>query len=168
MALRRLRTGEWITAISGVVHVVSLSQPWYSAGEDDVSAFEAYGVADVLLLLLGLLAVGLLVLTAIQRTAAVGVASDALLTLVAGVVLVVAVLRALNLPGDLETIGAERAAFLWVGLAATLGVLVGAVIAMRDERLSKPGRRTDATGVPVDSAPQIEVLPAPPRGTAEP
>ena len=167
MDLRRLRAGELIAAVSGTVLVVSLFLPWYKAGSADVSALEAYAFVDVLLLVLGLLGIGLLVVTAIQRTAAVGVASDTLLTLIAGPVVVVAVIRALNLPGALEASGADRTAFLWIGLLAALGVLVGAVIAMRDERLSRPGELTDATGVPVDAAPEIETLPAPPRGNAE-
>ena len=169
MDLRRLRAGEWIAAVSGASLVVSLFLPWYSVGDGELSAFEAYAAVDLLLLLLGLLGVGLLVVTAVQRTAAVGVASDALLTIVAGVVVAVAVIRALNLPGELEATGADRAAFLWVGLGAALVVLVGSVVAMRDERLSPPGRHTDATGVPVDAPPAIETLPAPPReGRSEP
>jgi hypothetical protein len=168
MDLRRLRIGEWIAAVSGAVLVVSLFLPWYTAGDVDVTAFEAYSVVDVLLLSIGLLGIGLLVVTAVQRTAAVGVASDALLTLVAAGVLVVALIRAINLPGDLEAAGATRAAFLWVGLTAALGVLVGAMVAMRDERLSKPGTHTDATGVPVGAQTEVETLPAPRHEGAEP
>ena len=167
MNLQRLRAGEWIAAVSGAVLIVSLFQPWYSSGGADVSAFDAYAVVDVLLLALGVLGIGLLVVTAVQRTAAVGVASDALLTLVAAAVVAVAVVRAINIPAGLEGAAVDRAAFLWIGLAAAIGVLAGAVIAMRDERLSKRGQPTDATGVPVDAPPEIETLPAPPRGDRE-
>ncbi len=168
MDLRRLRSGEWIAAVSGGVLVASLFLPWYTAGHAEVSAFEAYSLVDVLLLMLGLLGIALLVVTATQRTAAVGVASDALLTLIAGPVVAAAAIRAIDLPADVEAAGAGRAAFLWIGLVAAFGVLVGALIAMRDERLSKPGEPTDATGVPVDAPPEIETLPAPPRASAEP
>ena len=166
MDLRRLRAGEWIAAASGAVLVASLFLPWYTARGHEVSAFEAYAVVDALLLVLGLLGIGLLIVTATQRTAAVGVASDALLTLVAAVVVVVAAIRAGNVPSGLE--GAERAAFLWIGLIAAFGVLAGAVIAMRDERLSRPGEHTDATGVPVEAPAAIETLPAPLRGSSDP
>ena len=168
MDLRRLRAGEWIAGVSGALLVVSLFMPWYAARGSDVNAFEAYAVVDVLLLMVGLMGIGLPIVTAVQRTAAVGVASDALLTLVAGCVLIAAAIRALDIPGDLEAADAGRAASLWIGLAATFGVFAGALIAMRDERLSKPGRPTDATGVPLDAPVEIEPLPAPPRGTAEP
>ncbi len=168
MDLRRLRAGEWIAAVSGALLVVSLFLPWYTGAGIEASAFEAYTVLDVLLLLVGLLGIGLLVVTAVQRTAAVGVACDTLLTIVAGLVVVLAAIRAANLPDDLAAAGAGRGAFLWIGLAAALGVLAGALIAMRDERLSKPGKPTDATGAPIDAPPEIETLPAPPRGASGP
>ena len=97
-----------------------------------------------------------------------GVAADALLTILAGVVAIITVIRVLNVPGSLEALGAEveRAPFAWVGLAAVLGVVVGATVAMRDERLSRPGELTDATGVPMAGPPEIETFPAPPRGAA--
>ena len=164
MDLRRLRAGEWITAVAGVVLVVALFLPWYEVpGRGRLSAWEAYSIVDVLLLVLGVLAAGLLVVTAIQRTAAVGIAADAMLTIFAGIVGVIATARVLNMPAALEPVDADRAAFAWIGLLATYGVLAGAILAMRDERLSREGELTDATGVPVEAAPEIETLPAPPR-----
>jgi hypothetical protein len=183
MELARLRTGEWIAAVSGVVLAVSLFLPWYEVevpphggardvgGTVDLTAWEVFSVVDVLLLLLGLAAVALLVVTASQPTAAVGIASDALLTILAGVMAVVTTTRLINLPGALEEVDRlgvdpDRAPFAFMGLAAMFGVLAGCVIAMRDERLSRPGERTDATGLPISEAPEIEVIPSPPRGSA--
>ena len=159
MDLRRLRAGEWIAGASGAVLLVALFLPWYDAAGTDVSAFEAFSVLDVLLVAIALLGVSLVVVTASQPSAAVGIALDGLVTVIAAVVAILLVFRVLNLPGDLE--GAERAAFGWVGLAAAWGVFAGALVAMRDERLSKPGRPTDSTGVPVDAPPEIETIPAP-------
>jgi hypothetical protein len=159
MDLRRLRAGEWITAAAGVVLAVSLFLPWYTRpGTEggELTAWEAFAILDVLLLALAILAVGLLILTAVQPTAAVGIAADALLTLVAAAILVLTLFRVLAPPGSLE-----RAEAGWLGLAAGLAVLVGTVVAMRDERLSEKGRPTDATGVPVAAPPEIEPLPAP-------
>src|SRR5215210_4642374 len=110
MDLRRLRAGEWITALSGVVLAVCLFLPWYSASSVDYSAWEAFAVVDVMLQMLALLAVGLLILTSVQPTAAVGVAADALLTLVAGAVAIATFIRVMNIPGSLGS-GVERAAF---------------------------------------------------------
>ena len=186
MEMGRLRAGEWIAAVSGVVLVVSLFLPWYEVevpphggvrgrdigGSVELSAWEVFSVVDVLLLALGVLAVALLVVTATQPTAAVGIASDAMLTIVAGVLAVVTTIRLINLPGALEAVdqlGADagRTAFAWLGLAAVFGVLAGCVVAMRDERLSRPGERTDSTGLPVSEVPEIQVIPSPPRGSAD-
>ena len=48
-----------------------------------------------------------------------------------------------------------------MALAATLGIVIGGLIAMRDERLSPDGRHTDLTGVPVSAQREIETLSAP-------
>lgn len=181
MDLRRLRAGEWIAAASGVLLAVSLFLPWYTReaarpgsvpgreGSRSFSAWEVFSLVDVLLLVLGMLALGLLIVTAVQPTAAVGVAADALLTILAGVIAIVTVIRVLALPGSLQAsdFDVARAPFAWIGLGAVLGVLGGTIVAMRDERLSKPGARTDATGVPVPAAPVIETFPAPQRGPAD-
>ena len=159
MDLRRLRAGEWIAGASGVLLFVSLFLPWYDAAGTDVSAFEAFAVVDVVLVALAALGLVLVAVTASQPSAAPGIALDALLTIIAAVVAILLLFRVLNLPADLER--AERAAFAWVGLAAAWGVFAGALVAMRDERLSKPGRPTDSTGVPVEAQPEIETISAP-------
>jgi len=172
MDLRRLRAGEWIAAGSGALLAVSLFLPWYSRGTLELSAWEAFTIVDVLLLVLAALAIGLLILTAVQPTAAIGIAADALLTILAGIAALVTVIRLLDIPNSLESRGlaagqTELATFAWVGLAAVLGVLAGTLVAMRDERLSKPGERTDPTGVPMEDPPEIQTFPAPPRGSAD-
>ncbi len=184
MDLRRLRAGEWIAAVSGVVLFVSLFLPWYrqepregvqddflrgvarEAGSTDISAWDAFTVVDVMLAGVAVLGVALLVVTAIQKTPAVTIALDGLVGLVVGVALVVVVVRVLNFPDGLEPFDrspfeVSRTAFILLGPLATFGVFAGAMVAMRDERLSKPGRPTDSTGLPVDAPPAIETLPAP-------
>jgi hypothetical protein len=155
MDLRRLRAGEWIIAISGIVLLVSLFLPWSEIEDGSVTTFtgwEVLSVADVLLALLGVGAVAVLLITARAPSTAPGVAGDALLTPFALAMTIVCLLQI----GDYDQPGAA------IALAATIGVLVGALVAMRDERLSKPGRLTDQTGVPVERALEIEKLPAPP------
>lgn len=162
MDLRRLRVGEGIAGLSGLVLAVVLFLPWYDAGAATVSAWEAYAVVDVLLAIAAVLGIGLLVLTATHPSVSITIAADALITIVATVIALVVVVRVLNLPGGVESApDAGRAAFAWLGLVATVGVAVGAAVAMRDERPSKPGHPTDATGVPVAAPAEIERLPAP-------
>lgn len=172
MDLRRLRAGEWIAGVSGVVLGVALFLPWYERREPlpaqrtTMNAWEAYATVDVLLAITAALGIGLLLLTAAQRSPSPGIAADALVTIVASPIALVALVRVLVVPEDFEAaaplIEAGRAGFAWIGLGAAIGVAVGAIVAMRDERPSRPGRPTDATGVPLDGQPEIERLPAPP------
>lgn len=149
MDLRRLRVGEWILAISGLALLVSLFLPWSDA---DRTGWESLSVLDVLLMILGLAALAIWLITAIAKTTAPGLASQSLLVPFALVMAVVALFQL----GEFDRVGA------YVAIAAVLGVLVGDLMAMRDERLSKPGRPTDQTGVPVSAPLAVEKLPGPP------
>jgi hypothetical protein len=183
MDLRRLRAGEQIAAAAGLVLVVSLFGPWYElvtvspsvvapapTETVEVTAWEAFSVTDVLLLVSGVIGIWLLVVTAVQRTAAIGIASDSLAFLVTAPIAVAALIRVLNVPDALDTgglvAGVDRTPFAWLGLLAALAVPIAALVAMRDERVSAPGRPTDTTGVPIDTQPEIETLSVPPRGTS--
>ena len=158
MDQRRLRIGEWITAISGVVLIASLFAPWY--GADDVSAtsgFESLAVLDIVLALVAAGAVALLIITAAQRLPAVPLTVNTLVCLSGLLAVVLVVIRVLALPND----SSAREWGLWLGLAGALGIVVGSLIAMRDERPSRPGRPTDLSGRPVPPHAEIETIPAP-------
>jgi hypothetical protein len=157
MDLRRLRAGEWITAVSAAVLVVSLFLPWYAAGDEDASAWQALAAVDVILALVAATGVALLVVTATQPVPAVPIALSALVALAGLVGLALLVFRTASLPDGAET----REWGLWLALAASLGFVAGAALAMRDERLSPPRRHTDLTGRPVPAPPEIEPIPAP-------
>jgi peptidoglycan/LPS O-acetylase OafA/YrhL len=159
MDLRRLRAGEWIAALSGVVLLVSLFLPWYGGdpGAEDASAWEALAAVDVTLALVAAFAVSLLVVTASQRVPAVPIALSALVTLVGLIGLVLVLVRLASVPDGLD--GREYG--VWLGLLGTIGIVAGGGVAMHDERLSSPGRHTDLTGRPASAPPEIERLPAP-------
>jgi len=94
------------------------------------------------------------------------VATQSLTVLITGPIALATLIRVLNMPGDLDAAGAGRTTIAWIGLLAVFGVTVGSLVAMRDERISPPGRPTDPTGVPIDAQPEIESLPAPPRASS--
>jgi uncharacterized membrane protein HdeD (DUF308 family) len=153
MDLRRLRAGEWIAALGGAALVVSLFLDWYA----DLTGWEALAVNDVVLGVIGSAAICLLLVTAAQRVPAVPVAFDAL-TVLAGIVATVLVtVRVLWPPGAAE----DREPALWLALAGALSIVVGAWLAMRDDRRSRPGKPTDATGRPVPALREVEPIPPP-------
>ena len=162
MDLRRLRAGDWITTAAGAALLVSLFLPWYGeGGGETLTAWQALTISDVVLALVGLVAVALLVVTATQPVPAVPLALACLVTLLGTVATIVVLARVGSLPGDADS----REWGLWLGLAAALGVAAGGLISMRDERLSRPGETTDLSGRPVAEQPEVEVVPPPdPRG----
>jgi hypothetical protein len=164
MDLRRLRVGEWITAISGVVLLASLFAPWY--GAEDVpttSGFESLALLDIVLALVAAGAVALWIITAAQRLPAVPLTVNTLVCISALLAVVLVMIRVVDLPDD----ASAREWGLWLGLAGALGIVVGSLVAMRDERPSKPGRPTDLSGRPATPRAEIEAIPAPPPGAAD-
>ena len=161
MDLRRLRAGEWIAGISGLVLLVALFLPWYGDDAGSRTGWQSLGALDVVLAVVALAALAIPVVTAVQRAPAVPLAHESLTVLVGLLALVLVLSRVLNMPDW----AAEREWGLWVGLAGTLGIVVGGLTAMRDERLTRGERHTDLTGVPVAAQREIETLP-PPRPEA--
>ncbi len=177
MDLRRLRAGEWLAAVSGVALIASLFLPCYEGGFDGFggysggdpvfTAWEAFAVLDVVFAIGGLLGAAVLVVTASQRTPALPVALQATGVLVGTIVTALVLYRLIDVPG-LETGSAaeaytdeQRRVGLWLGVLAALGLTAGSFLAMRDERLSRPGQTTDTTGRPAPPPPEVDPLPPP-------
>jgi hypothetical protein len=155
---RRLRPGEWIAALSGVALLVSLFLPWYGGGaKGDASGWEALAAVDIALALVAAFGVSLLAITAAQSVPAVPIALSAMVTLVGLIGVVLVLIRAANMPAGFD----GREPGVWLGLLAAIGIVAGAGLAMRNERLSPEGSHTDLTGRPAPAPPEIERIPAP-------
>jgi hypothetical protein len=150
MDLRRLRAGEWLAAISGIALLVSLFLPWYGGGPQqgdacivrygdaiagrglvcgDVTGWEAMTAIDVLLAFVAASGVLVAVVTVTHRVPAVPVALSALISLVGSAGVILVLIRVLDLPSW----AGGREWGLWLGLAGAVGIVVGAVMAMREE-----------------------------------
>jgi hypothetical protein len=127
MDLRRLRAGEWLAAISGIALLVSLFLPWY--GPDSVTGWEAMTVIDVLLAFVAASGVLVAVVTATHRVPAVPVAVSALISLLGSAGVILVLIRVLDVPGW----AGGREWGLWLGLAGAVGIVAGALLAMREE-----------------------------------
>jgi uncharacterized membrane protein len=150
---RRLRAGEVVAALAGGALLASLFLPWYG---DDLSGWGVLAVIDVLLALVAVLALSLAPVTAAQRAPAVPLAVAVLVTIAGALAALLVVFRAIALPDGAD--GREWG--LWLALAGTLGVVAGGCLAMADERLSRPGRHTDASGRPAPPPARPESIPA--------
>ena len=150
MDLRRVRVWEWLTGLAGIALLITLFLPWYEtpAGEN-ATAWEAFTVTDVVLTIVALAALTLPALAATQRTAAVPQAWTALLIPIWIVAAVFAVVRILNLPGDLD----GRALGLWLGAVALLAIFLLNYRSMSDKRFPKAMRpRLDVATIPAPTA----------------
>src|SRR4051794_4496536 len=122
MDLRRLRVGEWIVGASGLLLLVSLFLHWY--GDPSETAWEAFSVLDLILVLLALAAISVPVVTATHRVPALPLAIETLTALFGLVGVLLVLIRVLNLPGE----AGGREIGLWIGLIATLGIVAGALV----------------------------------------
>jgi hypothetical protein len=157
--LSRLRAGELIAAAGGVALLVVMFLDWYAAGGttevggQDIeisvgfSAWEAFGITDILLALSALIAIGTAVITATRRSPALPVAGSVITSTAGGFATLLVLYRIVNQPGPNEFIEVKFPAFL--GFLCALAIAAGGWRSMRDE--SWP-----------DSPLPVDVHPAPP------
>jgi hypothetical protein len=173
MDLRRLRTGEIVAAGSALALFVLMFVSWYGldlggtgleeavrrSGIDTTqSAWQAFSVLDIFLLLVIILAVGLAALQASQRSAALPVAASVITTVLGIVAAVIVFIRLLDQPGPNEFTTVEWGAYL--GFLATVGIAVGGYLSMREEGTTFDDARVALGG-------RSSTRPAPPPGEAE-
>jgi hypothetical protein len=130
MDLRRVRAWDWLTGVAGLVLLVSLFLPWYSADGRSATGWESFTVIDVILALAALAGLALLIATATQRTAAIPQALASSIAPLLLVAAVLAVIRLLNVPGEADT----REVGMWIGTLAALGLFGFDAKSMRDKR----------------------------------
>jgi hypothetical protein len=172
MELKRVRLGEWIAGASAVALLGFMFLGWFGAepkeardavvsGKAEQTAWEAFGVLDIVLALTAAMGIALVVVTATQRTPALPIAFVSVTALVALVATVWLAIRAAAPPApegsNLET---TRETGLWLGLLACAGIAAGALAGMRDE---SPELRMPSPWDAPERAPSVPAttLPAP-------
>lgn len=152
MDLGKLRRGEMIAAVGGIVLLFSMFfLDWYEVAASvgtpfgDVSvegggvgAWESQGftgtIADLLILAAALTAIGLAVVTATSRTVAIPVAASALTAGLGIAAVVMVLLRMVFQPGPNEFI--ELRFGIWLALISSAVIAYGGWEAMREEGTS--------------------------------
>jgi hypothetical protein len=148
--VRRLRLAEWLAALAGVGLVVTLGLDWYGVRgrETGISAFAAFGVIDLLLVLVAATGVALAVLQATQDRPSLPVGA-AVVSVTVGLFGILLVLyRIANEPGPDEFVDVRAPAYL--GLLATIALTAGGWRSLADE---------EVRGLP--PGPEPELRPAP-------
>lgn len=132
---RRLSWGDWLAASCGVLQIVALFLPWYSAGDQSASAWKAMAFDDVILFVAALLAIAAALTVALRRVSSLSVAATSLALLPAAVGFIVTVYRLVS-PAPPVDVSLEVGA--WLALLASIGIVVGAWNGAVDEG---PARR---------------------------
>jgi hypothetical protein len=145
--LRRLRAGEWLAFVGGILLIVSLFLPWYE-GPEPLTGFEALSVVDILLALLALLALALPVLQATQDVPNKPVGTAVLTVVFGALATLLVVFRLIDAPAD----GLAVRPGAWIAFAATALITVGAWRSLAAEYVR---------GLPPDLEPELRATPAP-------
>jgi hypothetical protein len=181
MDFSKLRTGELVTGIAGVLLLIDMFLPWYgiggaigqfasAAGVDvDANAWDAFGFIDLVIFVTSLVAIGSVVLAASGRSVALPVAASVVVTVLAIVTALLILYRIINPPGPNDVVDVQIGA--WLGLLLTVGVAGGGFLSMSDEGTSlgdaarglQGGGGTDRPAPP--AAPPPPPPPAPPSGS---
>ena len=125
MRLSRIGGGEVLAGVCGLVLLVALFLPWFA----DADAWEAFAVADFLLAVVAAAAIALPIIAASNSKTDAPITASALTVLGGAIATFLALYRLLDPVGD----GSRRIG-LYLGLIASLGLVVGSWRAMSDEQ----------------------------------
>jgi hypothetical protein len=133
MNLTRLRLGELLAFIGAVALAVLTFLPWYRGQAGNLTAWDNFGVVDVLIVIAVLVALTLTAATVTERGPALPIASAVWTTLVAFMAAVAILVALLDKPDHAVSLRAAS----WLSLVAALAILAGGWQSMRDERTER-------------------------------
>jgi hypothetical protein len=178
MDFSKLRTGELIAGVCGVLLLIVMFFSWYGIGgsagsilsaaniDTTVNAWKAFDFIDLLLFVTAIVAIGAAVLAASGRSVALPVAASVVVTVLGIIVTLLVLYRIINQPGPNDVVDVKFGAYL--GFLICLGIAVGGFLAMADEGAmpSTGGGGTAAAAPPPQPAPPAAAPPAdaPPAG----
>jgi hypothetical protein len=151
-----LRGSELLAGTAGVVLLVDTFLPWFEFRSGKLDAWQSYTLTEVAIAAAIVMAFTLVVLTLTARTTAAPVAAAVWTTLVGLIATIWVLVSVLVKPGE----ALQNCYGSWLGLAATVAILVAGWLSLRDER---PRRGVDVHA-PSDDLPPP--LPPPDPGPA--
>jgi hypothetical protein len=124
-----MKRGELVGAVSGLGLLVASFLPFYSDGEADATAWQAFSVVDVVMGAAAIAGLSVGVVVLFRLSVSYPVAGSAATTLIGLIALLLVAYRMVNPPGGGELdlkIGA------WLGLLFAAGVTVGGYLGIQE------------------------------------
>src|SRR3954469_21768355 len=174
----RLSQGELIAGIAGLVLLIDLWFKWYgvkvSGGGGllkgfsigvSANAWQSFGLIDIILFLVALLAIGVAVMRALNNMPDMPYPPATLVTIAGGLALLLILFRIVDTPVDthgVDGIDVTRKIGVWIGLLAAAAITYGGWRAMQEG----PAARASGGGAAAPAAPTTPMPAAPAGGGA--
>jgi hypothetical protein len=139
-----LRRGELVGALSGLGLLVVSFLPWYSAGGEDATAWQAFSVVDLVMAAAAAAALSVGIAVIFHVSVSYPVAGSSVTALFGLIALICVIVRLIDPPGSGEV---SREVGAWLGLVAVAGVAWGGYVGMQEPRAEHDGpARTASAG----------------------
>jgi hypothetical protein len=129
--LTRIRLGELVGALSGLGLLVVSFLPWYSAGGQDATAWQAFSVVDLVMAAAAIAGLSVGIVAFGRISVSYPVAGSTIAAGFGALVLVLIAYRLVNPPGSGDV---DREVGAWLGLIAAAGVTLGGYLGMQEAR----------------------------------
>jgi hypothetical protein len=166
----RLSQGELIAGIAGLVLLIDLWFKWYGVKVSgggalrglnigvSANAWESFGLIDIILFLVALLAIGVAVMRALNRLPDMPYPPATLLTIAGAIALLLILFRIIDTPVDtngVDGIDVTRKIGVWIGLLSAAAITYGGWRAMQESgaRFGDLGSGAGRTGAPAAGGP---------------
>jgi hypothetical protein len=125
-----VRLGELVGAASGLGLLVFSFLPWYSAGGEDATAWQAFSAVDLFIAAAAVAGLSVGICIVFRISVSYPVAGSTVATLFGSIALVLIAYRLVNPPGS----GLDLEVGAWLGLIAVAGITLGGYLGMQEER----------------------------------
>jgi hypothetical protein len=132
-----LAAGELVGGISGLGLLVVSFLPWYSAGGQNATAWQAFSVVDLVMAAAAVAALSAALVSLVRLSVSYPVAGSAMTAAFGALALLLIAYRLINPPGSGDL---DREVGAWLGLIAAAGITLGGYLGMQE-----PSMRTTST-----------------------
>jgi hypothetical protein len=122
-----LRLGELVGALGGLGLLVAGFLPWYSAGGENATSWQAFSATDIVLAAAAVMGMSVALCVLLRISVSYPVAGSSVATGFGAVAAVLIVIRMINPPGSGD-VSLEIGA--WLGLVSAIAITVGGYMGM--------------------------------------